>query len=152
MPAAQTFQPFRIETGARERGCFPKAEWQYPTSLLLGLMMRPLAFLLCWLALGVNFSAAADWGTVGIGNAKCKHWKEAAETTKLAALSWIDGYVSGFNHSLAADGRPELDLRLWTREFARREVEAACALPSKENESLVGVAIDIIGRFPRAKQ
>ena len=28
MPAAQHFQPYRTETGARERGCYTCAHWQ----------------------------------------------------------------------------------------------------------------------------
>lgn len=107
------------------------------------------------LAAFVLFAAiagAAEWGTIGAGNATCEHWNRANANTKIEILSWMAGYASAENLDRASEGRPEFRLELLTYDYLRNEIQATCSNARNKNEGMLGILLKILVNFPTVKK
>ena len=47
----------------------------------------------------IAYDSTGSWKVLGAGGATCEHYLKAEGTTRRCFEFWIDGYISGINHS-----------------------------------------------------
>ena len=109
----------------------------------------PWMFLVCVALMFPAYPAfSAEWGVVGAGNATCEHWGRANSATKNEIVSWMQGFATSENLSRAAAGSREFRLELLTNEYLSTEIKSACSSPQKKSDSMSGIIIGILSKFP----
>ncbi|MBT9568492.1 MAG: hypothetical protein IV085_09360 [Thiobacillus sp.] len=91
---------------------------------------------------------AAEWHTIGAGNATCEHWKQANATKKAEVLSWMAGFSSAANIERASEGRPVFRLELLTYDYLRQEIDSTCSNLKNKDERMYSILFRLLTAFP----
>ena len=95
---------------------------------------------------------AAEWATIGAGNATCENWNRATANTKTEILSWMAGFSSAENLHLATEGRPEFRLELLTYDYLRHEIDSTRSDSKSKNERMSSILFRLLAKFPTVKK
>ena len=90
----------------------------------------------------------ADGGSIGAGNARCKHWNSQNASFQTEIMSWMQGFATADNLTKLTEGRPGHRLELFTKEYLRGEINRRCKAKGDPELGLFSVLLDILTNFP----